>query len=66
MTYTDVQQKVAAILGVRPGSVKTCWIAAVNRERGETRGPAPNRGQGRGAPPYPPEYRTAIRRVLTN
>jgi hypothetical protein len=64
MTYADIQRKAAALLGVRPTSVKTCWIAEIKRQRGETRGPAPNRGRGRGAPPCPLEYGEAIRREL--
>jgi len=64
MTYTEIQKAVAARIGVKPASVKTCWIADVKRERGETRGPAPNRGAGQGAPPCPAEYRKAIRAVL--
>ena len=64
MTYTVIQYRAAALLGVRPGSVNTCWIAAVKRERGETRSPAPNRG--RGVPPCPAEYRAAILQVLNH
>ena len=64
MTYRDIRQQVALILGVRPGSVRDCWIADVKRERGEIRGPAPNRGKGRAAPSCPVAYREAIRRVL--
>lgn len=64
MTYAEIQKRAADLLGVRPASVKTCWIAAVRRERGKTRGPAPNRGQGLGAPPCPASFREAIRRVL--
>jgi hypothetical protein len=50
MTYPEIQHKAARILGVRPSSVKTCWIAEAKRVRGLTRGLAPNTGQGRGAP----------------
>ncbi len=64
MTYLDIKQRVAHILGVRPGSVRDCWIADVKRERGEIRGPAPNRGRGRHAPSCPATIRQAIRRVL--
>jgi hypothetical protein len=64
MTYVDIRHQVAAILGVRPGSVRDCWIADVKRERGAIRGPAPNRGKGRAAPSCPARYRQAIRRVL--
>jgi len=64
MTYADIRHQVAMILGVRPGSVRECWIADVKRERGEIRGPAPNRGRGRAAPSCPAIYRQAIRQVL--
>ena len=64
MTYADIQQQVAVILGVRPGSVRDCWIADVKRERGEIRGPAPNRGRGRQGSVLPSHLRQAIRRVL--
>jgi hypothetical protein len=64
MTYAEIQHQVAVILGVRPGSVRDCWIADVKRERGEIRGPAANRGRGRRAPSCPAIYRQAIRRVL--
>ena len=64
-TYRDVQQCAARELGVKPASVKTCWIAEVKREHGLTKGPAPNGGQGRGAPPCPPRYRNAIMRCLS-
>jgi len=64
MTYADIQRQVAGILGVRPGSVRDCWIADVKREWGQTRGPAHNRGKGRRAPSCPAIYRQAIRRVL--
>ncbi len=64
MTYKQIQQRAAQFLGVRPSSVKTCWIAEVKRESGETRGTAPNSGIGKGAPPCPPSYRTAIERAL--
>jgi hypothetical protein len=64
MTYTDIKQQVAVIIGVQPGSVRDCWIADVKRERGELRGPAPNRGKGRRAPTCPASYRQAIRQVL--
>ena len=37
-----------------------CHIAEVKRELGLTRGPAPNRGMGKGAPPCPPWARQAI------
>jgi hypothetical protein len=64
MSYVDIRRQVAVILGVRPGSVRDCWVADVKRERGETRGPAVNRGKGRAAPSCPALYRQAIRRVL--
>jgi hypothetical protein len=64
MTYVDIRHQVAVILGVRPGSVRDCWIADVKRERGEIRGPASNRGKGRAAPSCPAIYRQVIRRVL--
>ena len=62
MTYVDIRYQVAMILGVQPGSIRD-WIADVKRERGEIRGPAPNRGKGRPAPPCPTVYRKAIRRL---
>jgi len=64
MTYAEIQRQVAGILGVPPGSVRGCWIADVKRERGDLRGPAPNRGKGRRAPSCPATYRQAISRVL--
>ena len=60
-TYKQIQTSVRSNIGI---SVKTCWIAEVKREMGLTRGPAPNRGQGAGAPPCPPHYKEAIRRCI--
>ena len=65
-TYTEIQHLVARILGVRPSSVKTCWVAEVKRELGLTRGSAPNTGRGQRAPACPPKYKEAIWRVLSN
>jgi len=65
-TYGEIQHLVGKILGVRPSSVKTCWIAEVKRELGLTRGSAPNTGRGQGAAACPPKYKEAIRRVLSN
>ena len=64
MTYEEIQQRASLELEVTKSSVKTCWIAEIKREFGLTRGPAPNRGKGRGAPPCPPRYRTVLRSVL--
>jgi len=47
-----------------PSSVKTCWIAEVKRSLGFPVRPAWNRGQGKGAPPRPPNIRRAIQEVL--
>ena len=66
MTYKDIQRSTARMIGVRPSSVKTCWIAEVKRELGLTRGAAPNAAQGQGAPPCPPKYKDAIRRALSD
>ncbi len=63
-TYRQIQRQAAAILNVRPSTVRRCWIAEVKRALGLTRGPAPNTGQGRGAPPCPKKYKVGIRRVL--
>ena len=41
------------------------YPAEVKRGLKLTRGRAPNAGQGEGAPPCPPRYKKAIRRVLT-
>ena len=60
-TYKQIQVSVRQSVGV---TVKTCWIAEVKREMGLTRGPAPNRGQGEGAPPCPQHYKDAIRRCM--
>ena len=60
-TYKQIQASVRLSNGI---SVKTCWIAEVKREMGLTRGPAPNRGQGTGAPPCPKDYRVAIKRCI--
>ena len=65
MTYKDIQRKAATILGVRPSSVKTCWIAEAKRELGLTCGVAPNTGHGQGAPPCPPGYKDVIKRILS-
>ena len=64
MTYREIQHSASQELGVKPSSVKTCWIAAVKRELGLTKGRAPNAGKGRGAPPCPPRYRDAIVRCI--
>ena len=64
-TYREIRECAAQALGVQPGSVKTCRIAEVKRKHGLTKGPAPNSGQGRGAPPCPPRYRAAIMRCLS-
>jgi hypothetical protein len=42
----------------------TCWVAEVKRAYGLTRGPAPNRGRGNGAPPCPPAVFTVIEIIL--
>jgi len=64
MTYAEIQAAAAQILRVKPGSVRTCWIAEVKREMGLTQGPAPNTGQGERSPLCPPKYKKAIRGVL--
>ena len=64
LTYGQVQRCASQALGVRPSSVKTCWIAEVKRGYGLTERRAPNAGQGRSAPPCPPRYRDAIRRCI--
>jgi hypothetical protein len=64
-TYKEIQREAARILRVRPSSVKTCWIAETKRELGTTRGPAPNTGQGQGAPSCPPKYKEVIRHILS-
>lgn len=63
-TYHQLQETVAARLGILPSSVKTCWIAEVKRELGLTRGAAPNHGRGVGAPPCPERCRKAIREAI--
>ena len=65
-TYKRLQACVSEDLGVKPSSVKTCWIAEVKRELGLTGGRASNAGQGKGAPPCPPRYRLAIERRIRN
>lgn len=65
-TYRQLQTRVSEELGVRPSSVKTCWIAQVKRELGLTGRRAPNAGQGNGASQCPPRYRRAIERCLKN
>ena len=64
LTYRQARDHVAADLGWKPSSVKTCWIAEVKLEFGLTRRWAPNAGQGRGAPPCPSRYRRAIASYL--
>ena len=62
-TYKQLQTCVSEQLGVKPSSVKTCWIAQVKRDLGLVGQRAPNAGRGQGAPPCPPRYRLAIERV---
>ena len=64
-TYKQIQEHVSQELGVAHGSVKTCWIAEVKRELGLTRHRAHNVGQGRGARPCPPRYRSATRQFIS-
>ena len=65
-TYKQLQFCVSHALGVRPASVKTCWIAEVKRSLGLAGKRAPNAGQGNGAPPCPPRYRVAIKHCVRN
>ena len=60
-TYEDIRRRVAKKY---EKGIRTCWIAEVKRKHGLTRGPAWNTGQGRGAPPCPPDSREAIECVL--
>ena len=62
-TYKEIQECVRRQTG---RTVRTCWIAEVKRELGMTRGPAPNRGQGTGAPPCPTRFKDAIRHCVLN
>ncbi len=66
MTYQELQHEAAWVLGVRPSSVKACWIAEVKRELKFTRGAAPNTGHGQGAPPCPPRYKDVLKRILSS
>ena len=63
-TYKQLQTCVSEQLGVKPSSVKTCWIAQVKRELGLAGQRAANAGRGKGAPPCSPRYRLAIERCI--
>ena len=63
-TYRQLQDCASEELGVKPSSVKTCWIAQVKRELGLAGQRAPNAGRGKGAPPCPPRYRLVIERCI--
>ena len=63
-SYKWVQARVAEEMGLRPDSVKTCWIAEVKREMGLTGWRAHNSGQGKGAPPCPAKYRGPIKSAI--
>ena len=65
-TYKQLQSCVSEELGVKPSSVKTCWIAQVKRELGLAGQRAPNAVQGKGAPPCPSRYRLVIERCIKN
>lgn len=63
-TYRDIQEQVSRNLDISAASVKTCWIAEVKRSHGMTKRIAPNRGNGKGAPPCPQNYWNAIQKAL--
>ena len=65
-TYKQIQLCASQALGVKPSSVKTCWIAEVKRALDLAGERAPNAGRGNGAPPCPPRYRVAIERCVRN
>jgi len=64
MKYRDIQAMASKQLGLKPKSIKTCWIAEVKREKGLTTRRAWNAGMGKGAPPCPPHIKTVLRNII--
>jgi hypothetical protein len=64
LTNKEIQMAVAPLLGICASSVSTCWIAEVKRHHGLTQRVAWNRGLGTGKRPCPPNYWSAIEKVI--
>ena len=63
-TYQEIQKKSSEKLGLRPSSIKTCWISEVKREKGLTRGHSHNYGKGIGASPCPEHIKIVLKDII--
>jgi len=64
--YKESQLIASEKTGLKPSSIRTCWIAEVKREKGLTRGHAHNYGKGKGAPPCPKHIKKVLREIIKN